>query len=295
MADRSPTNWSMHGAIAGYLSAAIGAAGVAIVVWSALHHPSQAAPTSAPQPITFPGVHIMPLPTPWLFGALYVVGIVVGGYFQLKAARIRSGTESGQAGRKGVISADAVEDFSISDNPAGDWSYGWSRDGLGNRFERHTEPRTDFFGLAVEGLGSPKIASDLWVMHNQTGRVIRGPEDTYTVPPDMLHMHPGQGGFYDIVRWTCQKRGKYTIKGSFRRLNDKAPNEDCDVNVVLNNAESLFSCSPVVLRGIGIEAWFTFTGIPLKADDKIDFIVGVGPGESHGSDSTGLKAKIILQ
>ena len=79
---------------------------------------------------------------------------------------------------------------------------------LGNRFERHTEPKTDFFGLAVEGLGSPNIASDLWVIHNQTGRVIRGPEDTYTIPPDMLHMHPGQGGLLRHRSLDLPKAGK---------------------------------------------------------------------------------------
>jgi hypothetical protein len=191
-------------------------------------------------------------------------------------------------------SFDVVADFSIATNPVGPWSYGWSRNGLGNDFEPHMVHKTDICGPEVDGWGSPDIASTVWVMHNRTGQVIRGPEGTYTIPPDMLHMHPGQGGVYDIVRWTCPRRGKYTITGSFRRLNDQATTEDYDVNVVLNTTASLFPSPPRVLRGIGTQESFTFTGISLRADDKIDFIVGVGPGGSHGSDSTGLKA-IILQ
>jgi len=105
-------------------------------------------------------------------------------------------------------------------------------------------------------------------------------------------MHPGPGGEYDIVRWTCPKSGKYTITGQFRGL-DRQANAECDVNIVLNCSRSLFSDLPV-LRGIPTEKSFAFFDVALLEANTVDFIVGFGPARSHGSDSTGLKVKIVL-
>jgi len=260
------------------------------MLWLGLRQPSTATTVTTQTPTILPGVHIMPLSTPWLFGALYAVGIVIGGYCQLKAARIRSGHESGQVDRSGVISGDAVADFSIATNPSGNWSYGWSNDMFGAQFEYHQRKR-DNDGLGMPRWDSPQI-DDLSVGCNKTDIPIRG--CSYTVPPHTLHMHPGKGGQYDIVRWICPKHGMYLIAGSFCGLDDQTTIADSDVNVAINSKTSLFPSTPV-LSGKGTHESFTFKGVSLNAKDTVDFIVGVGPSRSHGADSTGLKAEIILQ
>ena len=232
----------------------------------------------------------MALLAQWLFGSLYVVGIGLGGYFHWKAASIRNISKSDTADNRGVTSDDAVADFSIAENPSGNWLYGWSNDMLGSQFEFHRN-RRDNAPPGMPRWDSPQI-NDLGVSCNQTGNSIRG--CSFTVPPHTLHLHPGQGGQYDVVRWICPKRGTYQITGNFCGLDDQTTVADTDVNVVINSKTSLFPSRPI-LFGKGTRELFTFTGISLNAKDTVDFIVGAGPSGSHAADSTGLQAKIIRQ
>jgi hypothetical protein len=186
---------------------------------------------------------------------------------------------------------DAVADFSITENPVGPWSYGWSKNGLGSGFVRHTRNLVDA-QPGVDRWDSPAIQQDVGVMHNKTGNDIRPPGYVYTISRDMLHMHPGDGGIYDIVRWECPQGGKYAIIGQFCGLDDNTQG-DSDVNVVLKSQQPLFGPTSPVLHGIGSKQEISFVDILLSPGDTVDFIVGVGRG--YGSDSTGLKVKIVLQ
>jgi hypothetical protein len=194
-----------------------------------------------------------------------------------------------------LISADAVADFTIASDSSGDWSYGWSRSPVAAPFTCHSELKEDFFP-GIDWRGSSQVASDLGIMHNRTGMVAPGIPPTYTIPHDMLHMHPGAGGEYDVVRWTCPRSGRYAIRGRFAGLDTQTHIADSDVDVVVNSSVSLFkvrmpTVTPV-LSGIGSELPFTFDNIRLTSGDTVDFVVGVGPSRSHGADSTGLQAKI---
>jgi len=120
--------------------------------------------------------------------------------------------------------------------------------------------------------------------------MIAGEPPTYDFPPDVIHMHPGEGGIFDVVRWTCPQRGRYSIVGEFRGL-DRGESADVDVHV-RKNLERDLVCG--VLRGASGDP----TQMPfalneyLRKGDTLDFIVGVGPSGSHGSDSTGLRVKV---
>ena len=188
---------------------------------------------------------------------------------------------------------DVVADFSITENPVGPWSYGWSKNGFGSGFVRHTRNLVDS-QPGVDRWDSPGIQRDIGVMHNKTGNDIRPIGYVLTIPRDMLHLHPGEGGLYDIVRWKCPQNGRYMIVGEFRGLDDQTNIADSDVNVVLNSRTSLF-VQPRVLHGTGSHEPIVFTNISLIDGDTIDFVVGVGPSGSHGADSTGLKAKITSE
>jgi hypothetical protein len=67
---------------------------------------------------------------------------------------------------------------------------------------------------------------------------------------------------------------------------------ECEKQDVLLNSK-IFLLDPVpILRGVGSRASIDRDSIRLNAGDTLDFMVGVGPSRSHGSDSTGLKATI---
>lgn len=182
---------------------------------------------------------------------------------------------------------DAVTDFSIDQNPKGAWSYGYSKT-LGGRFDFHTTRAPDVFGGKVDRWSSPAVGPDVAVMRNKSGFTIPGDPPTYEIPPDVIHMHPGEGGIFDIVRWTGPQSGQYSVEGAFRGL-DRGDAADVDVHVRKNSAADLFS---ELLSGPSAPEKPFALNSSFGRGDILDFIVGVGPSGSHGSDSTGFRAKI---
>jgi hypothetical protein len=140
----------------------------------------------------------------------------------------------------------------------------------------------------VDRWGSPEAGPDIGVMRNKSGSTIPGVPPTYEIPPDVIHMHPGEGGIFDIVRWTCPQSGQYTIEGGFRGL-DRGAAADVDFHVRKNSTAELFVG---VLSGPSApEKPFTLNS-RLDRNETLDFIVGVGPSGMHWSDGTGLRVKI---
>lgn len=195
---------------------------------------------------------------------------------------------SGQAAISHTPS-DAFADFSIDLNPAPPWSYGYSQT-LGGQFKLHAQKQIDVCP-GVDAWLSPEI-QHISVMHNRNEREVQGTTATYKIPSDMLVMHPGEGGFYDVVRWTCPRSGQYSIRGLFAGLDIRTEVADIDVYVAVNS-------KPVPVRfdtlhGVGTKTPIDLNRIRLNKDDTLDFVVGAGAGP-HGSfwsGSTGLKATI---
>jgi hypothetical protein len=124
-------------------------------------------------------------------------------------------------------------------------------------------------------------------MHNKTTSTIPGVPNTYDFPHDVLLMHPGEGGTYDVVRWICPENGRYRIEGGFRGL-DWGPKSDVDVHVRKNLKVDLFTD---VLRGAQTQKPIDLNE-NLNEGDTLDFIVGTGPSKDHSNDSTGLRVTI---
>lgn len=181
---------------------------------------------------------------------------------------------------------DAVNDFSMTSNPAGPWSYGYTT-GLGGSFSRHATPEFNS-PPGVDDWASPGIAPFFKVSKNSTGATIPGNPPTYTFPPDMLFMHPTSGGLYDVVRWTAPTSGNYSFQGKFAGLDFVTAVADTDVHVLRG---SLNLVPPVVLHGVGTEQAFSFN-LFVNGGDAIDFAVGIGPSGFVQNDSTGLKVLI---
>jgi len=184
---------------------------------------------------------------------------------------------------------DVVRDFSIGSNPTGAWSYGFSNT-LGE-FAPHSTRQLEVFP-GVDRWTTPEI-DDLGVMRNRTNVNVTGNPATYTIPPDMLLMHPGKDGSFEVIRWTCERDGQYAIEGSFKGLDTQTGIADISVYIVthLQNSQPLIT-RLVDLHGIGTEVPFSITKLQMRRGDRIDFVVGVGPSRQYGAGSTGLQAVI---
>jgi hypothetical protein len=181
------------------------------------------------------------------------------------------------------VQYDAVKGFSITANPNGVWTYGWTSS-LGSPLTPYTVTDNTSF---IPGLsswlrsGTPPDAPD--VGHNLEG--VRICYLSFCVPPNDLHLHPGPNGEYSVVRWTAPSSGTIVIQGVFEGLDSGGPTST-DVHVLHNSSHSL-------LRG-PINSYrqpLAFSGILLRvvAGDTIDFAVGFGNNGTHYYDSTGIR------
>src|SRR5690349_8977740 len=106
---------------------------------------------------------------------------------------------------------DAVQDFSISSNPNGVWSYGWTAT-LGSALNLYTvTDSTTFPGLSAWlETGNSMYAPPL-VGHNDTSGQLC--YLSFCVPPTYLQVHPGPNNEITVVRWTAPVSGNFFVKG----------------------------------------------------------------------------------
>lgn len=177
----------------------------------------------------------------------------------------------------------AARDFSITKNPNGPWSYGYSSSATATDFKLYADakktlpphPRLEGWCGNAGSDGTP------FVWHNKSLGTIR--YWTSVFPPECLSLHPGPQGQRSIVRFTAPSRAWYIVQGNFSAL-DKATT---DPHVLVNGKE---------LPGIGPvdhthkRQEFEFVE-QLEKGDTVDFAVGSGEG-GYANDSTGLEVTI---
>ena len=188
----------------------------------------------------------------------------------------------------------AASDFSNTDNPNGQWSYG-ATETLGGPISLYTShPNTGgYLGLDEWSFGPvPGITTALtapFVIGMLAGASIDPNATGVAFSPDVLTLHPG-GTYhppfrYSVVRWTAPASGTYRIVGEFQSV-DIIRGATTDVHILKNGA-AVFDG---VINGIGAATPFFFTQI-VTSGDTIDFVVGEGAdGQEH--DSTGLSVVI---
>lgn len=175
-----------------------------------------------------------------------------------------------------------VGDFSASNNPNGNWSYGYTST-LGGSFSL----------FAASGTGCSGTL-DVWttssgfpvVVHNSSGTT-QTCSGTVSVPTNVLGMHPSSSGEDAVVRWTAAASGTYSIGGFFEGLDFVYPTTT-DVHILLNSSTSLFSAG---IASFEVPANFALSEA-LLAGDTIDFVVGYGNDASYIGDTTGLAGNI---
>ncbi len=147
----------------------------------------------------------------------------------------------------------------------------WDREGSG---------RASLRGLQA---WHPEGRVDPCVTRNPLGRPLTGLGITWA--PGQLALHPGAGGEYAAVRWTCPEAGECEIRVAFRSIAERATT---DVHV-LHNREALHD-GFINLRGAGPESAFSGTR-RMASGDTLDVLVGFGNGD-YGADTTAAAIRI---
>ena len=211
-------------------------------------------------------------------------------------------------------SYNAARDFSSTNNPNGQWSYGWSETS-GSTF--NLLPNTTiFYGTAADGV--TPLPLNVWtsnccgtvqplVEQNPATEMVFS--QTATISPDTvcyggcsyiggLAFHPGPNGENAIVRWTAPTAGTYNVNVTFTGEDTNGTTTDVAVyhgtttqTKKLFGADVLGYCglSPSRIVGCsGASPIQHFSGeIAVAAQDTIDFSVGYGIN-GYGYDTTGL-------
>jgi len=128
-----------------------------------------------------------------------IVVYFLAGWLAL-AASIRSGAEVW----------DVTSDFSTTDNPVGQWAYGWE-DGAGPDWTvfavypdfHYSGANPQWYQDGISGDYSPSV----WLNLTQEG--------LYGVPLGWLCIHPGPSWQPSVIRWTSPISGDVTITGAF--------------------------------------------------------------------------------
>ena len=179
---------------------------------------------------------------------------------------------------------DAAKDFSIKENPAKPWAYGWAKK-PGDAFHLFTKKSSDKTFPTIHAWKSGKAPA----IAIHTGESTLHPTGT-TLRPGQLWMHPGPGGECAIIRWTTARGGAITISGAFSGVSGYGGTAVATTDVhVYHNKKEVFGSS-VNLQGQGNESPFEVKAT-VQTGDAIYFVVGTGNG-TYYSDSTGLDAVI---
>jgi hypothetical protein len=182
---------------------------------------------------------------------------------------------------------DPYQEFSITENPNGVWSYG-SSDKLGGPFTPYPTAYANY--LAVQG-------SDIWTLppgicsDGRTPDVGRIQNRLFVglvpLPSDTLYAHPGCNGQYTMVRWTAPVPGVYQVLGNFAGLVGQVSTTDVHIFV---NGTSIFDQK---VKGPGDAAIFNMQQ-QVSGGDTVDFAIGFGRDGNYFGDSMGFQLTIDL-
>jgi hypothetical protein len=181
----------------------------------------------------------------------------------------------------------AATDFSLSTNPNGEWSYGWTPT-LGGTFTLNAFQATsgiDFSGIDMwqARLDTPPGYNPS-VFHNggATSQLL----GLAVVAPGQLGLHPGPNGEFSVLRWTSPDDGSLSLTALFSGLDAHPTSTDAHV---LRNGFSLFD--GLVAFGPGP----SYSGsMSVARGDTIDFAVGFGANGTFLFDATGLDALVTF-
>lgn len=166
----------------------------------------------------------------------------------------------------------AADQFSLTQNPNGTWSYGFTV-GLGGPFTLYTiNGNAGPSGASQPGWFGPFFGGFPLVDTNSSAQSL-----------NYFNLHPAVPNLYSVVRWTAPTSGEFDLLGLFLGTDFATT----DVHVLKNGV-------PVFDGQIRSRLDTSIFDRHLKVvtGDTIDFAVGVGTDGSMDFDSTGFKATI---
>lgn len=196
-----------------------------------------------------------------------------------------------------------ADDYSLSANPSGRWSYGTSlvpgqdftlfskvfpqeREASGGvcaGWAGDIYNGYEHMPITQKCFGDPKR----YAVH--IGYPSEGPRPAVKQRNGGVFVHPADGDSgYVVVRWTAPKNAVYTIWASFYSA-DVYTGATASVQVLLNGSP----LSEGTVSGFSGNKSYTTpdSGLRLSSGDVIDIVVGNG-GNGYGGDSTGVDAVI---
>jgi hypothetical protein len=184
-----------------------------------------------------------------------------------------------------VTSWDAANDFSLTSNPNGAWSYGWS-ESRGSTFQMLSSTE-DYVGSGFDIWEESKDLPLPFVGHNGTSTA--AVFYTAVVPAGAMALHPGFFGENAIVRWTAPAAGTYSASATFIGR-DSYAGTTTDVATLVRGTQ-VWTAD---VNGYLDTRDYSSTSVVLAAGDTIDFTVGQGADGSYLYDTTGFSAQIAL-
>jgi len=204
----------------------------------------------------------------------------------LTAALVGSAAAAMPSAAAGAV-YNAANDFSLSANPSGVWSYGYE-DRLGAPLHLYNQPTANWRGATgLDGWTFSTLPLDPNISHNRSTSILTLSDTGVHLPANGLTIHPGAGGEPSVLRWTAPTAGVCDLAVAFRG-NDET-GTTTDVHVLHNNV-SLFDGQ---INAYGSGPSFS-ASLPVAAGDTVDFAAGYGRNSNYLFDSTGVAATVTL-
>jgi hypothetical protein len=183
---------------------------------------------------------------------------------------------------------DPAAEFSVTENPHGVWTYGYSATLGGNLLSFNGTGSVNSsrpLGVGIEGYYVDNLFTVPMIAHNPTTTAFATIDGS--LEPSGLALHPGQNGEYAVLRFRAPDDASYAIAGSF--FGDNSAPTTTDAHILVNGV-AIFDAT---VQGFGPASAKTFSATrQLVRGDVIDFAVGYGANNNFGSDLTGLNLNI---
>jgi hypothetical protein len=177
---------------------------------------------------------------------------------------------------------DIADDFSLSSNPNGVWTYG-DETTLGGTLNLYTVTSTVYGGLEIWSDSSGAYSD----AYNSLGTTLINGSEQWA--PHQASFHPGPNNEYSVFRFTAPTTGVYSLDSSFAGVDTVGATTD--VHILVDNSQ-IFGGN---VNGFGPGSGPSFnTNLSLIAGDTVDFAIGNG-GNGYYDDGTGISASLTLE
>ncbi len=186
---------------------------------------------------------------------------------------------------------DAAVHFSPTQNPAGNWTYGWTAQ-LASTFTPYLLHSNVQTTLQVWDLTLGTLTPSVFLNTGNATTIYGG---NFTMPAGSLGFYPGASNEHSIVRWTAPVTARYAIDALFTGLcgANASPVTTVSVTVLINGSVQIGKT--INTNGGPNAVPFVQAHNQLNAGSIVDFIVDYGNNGNNAADATGLRAAITTE